>query len=143
MRSGGDQRPRGRPYGNRPPQQQGGQQRPQNFSRNGSGHSYGSSDRVRGNPHQLYQRYLALAQDALRSEDRIAAEGYYQHAEHYFRVANAGREDHRSETQPAETPPPIERAVVERAVVEPGVEPGLAPTEPDESEIRIDPTRFC
>jgi hypothetical protein len=117
MRSGGDQRSRGRPYNNRPSQpQQGGQQRTQNFSSNGPGHGYGSGERVRGNPLQLYQRYLTLAQDAARSEDRIAAEGFYQHAEHYFRIANAGR-------QPAEASPPNDRA---------GGETGNAPADPDE-----------
>jgi hypothetical protein len=128
MRSGGDQRPRGRPYGNRPSQQQGGQQRSQSFSSNGPGNNYGSGDRVRGNPHQLYQRYLTLAQDALRSEDRIAAEGYYQHAEHYFRVANAGRQ------QQPEASPLIDRTATE---------PGPAPAEPDEGGVYTDATRFC
>jgi hypothetical protein len=102
MRSGGDQR-RGRSYANRPSQpRQGSQQNSQNFSSNGPGGSYGSGDRIRGNPLQLYQRYLALAQDAARSEDRIAAEGFYQHAEHYYRVSNAGRE-------PVEASPAIDR----------------------------------
>ena len=32
------------------------------------------------------ERYLALAQSALRSGDRVEAEGYFQHAEHYYRV---------------------------------------------------------
>jgi hypothetical protein len=126
MRSGGDQRPRGRPYGNRPSQpQRGGQQ---SFNSNGSGNNYGSGDRVRGNPHQLYQRYLTLAQDALRGEDRIAAEGYYQHAEHYFRVANAGRQQ-----QPEASLP----------IASTAVEPGPAPAEPDEGGVHTDATRFC
>ena len=77
MRSGGDQRPRGRPYGGRPSQpQQGGQQRSQNLSSNGPG------DRIHGNALQLYERYMTLARDAARSEDRVGAEGFYQHAEH-------------------------------------------------------------
>ena len=32
-----------------------------------------------------YERYLALAQAEAKAGDRIAAENYYQHAEHYFR----------------------------------------------------------
>jgi hypothetical protein len=32
-----------------------------------------------------YDRYLALAQAEIRNGDPIAAENYYQHAEHYLR----------------------------------------------------------
>jgi hypothetical protein len=32
-----------------------------------------------------YERYLALAQTQALSGDVVAAENYYQHAEHYFR----------------------------------------------------------
>jgi hypothetical protein len=32
-----------------------------------------------------YQRYLMLARAEAVAGDRIAAEGYFQHAEHYFR----------------------------------------------------------
>jgi hypothetical protein len=32
-----------------------------------------------------YERYLALAQAQAQSGDVVAAENYYQHAEHYFR----------------------------------------------------------
>jgi hypothetical protein len=33
-----------------------------------------------------YDRYVALAQAELQAGDRIAAENYYQHAEHCFRI---------------------------------------------------------
>ena len=33
-----------------------------------------------------YQRYLALARAEALSGDRIAAENYFQHAEHFFRA---------------------------------------------------------
>ncbi|RYC15318.1 DUF4167 domain-containing protein [Ciceribacter ferrooxidans] len=36
-----------------------------------------------------YEHYLALAQETARSGDRIEAENYYQHAEHYYRSAAA------------------------------------------------------
>ena len=32
-----------------------------------------------------YERYLALARAEALTGDRIAAENYFQHAEHYFR----------------------------------------------------------
>jgi hypothetical protein len=48
--------------------------------------------RVRGNANQLLEKYLALARDAQAAGDRIAAENYSQHAEHYFRIINANAE---------------------------------------------------
>jgi Domain of unknown function (DUF4167) len=38
-----------------------------------------------------YERYIALAQEEARSGNVVAAENYYQHAEHYFRVMSANR----------------------------------------------------
>jgi hypothetical protein len=38
--------------------------------------------------HQVWEKYLSLARDATASGDRILAEGYYQHAEHYYRLIN-------------------------------------------------------
>jgi hypothetical protein len=52
----------------------------------------GTEVRVRGNAHQLLENYLALARDAQAAGDRIAAENYSQHAEHYFRIINANAE---------------------------------------------------
>jgi hypothetical protein len=42
--------------------------------------------RMRGNIHQMHEKYLSLARDATSSGDRVAAENYFQHAEHYYRV---------------------------------------------------------
>jgi Domain of unknown function (DUF4167) len=41
------------------------------------------------NARSNYDRYLALAQAELQAGDRIAAENYYQHAEHYFRLMSS------------------------------------------------------
>jgi uncharacterized protein DUF4167 len=38
------------------------------------------------NARRNYDRYVALAQAELQAGDRVAAENYYQHAEHYFRI---------------------------------------------------------
>lgn len=57
--------------------------RPQTFDSNGP------EVRVRGNAHQVLEKYLQLARDAQAAGDRIAAENYYQHAEHYYRVINS------------------------------------------------------
>jgi Domain of unknown function (DUF4167) len=37
------------------------------------------------NAKRNYERYLALARAEARAGDRIVAENYFQHAEHYFR----------------------------------------------------------
>ena len=50
--------------------------------------SNGPDVRIRGNAHQVYEKYLAMARDAHSTGNRISAEGYYQHAEHYFRIMN-------------------------------------------------------
>ena len=88
MRSGSGQRPpRDRFSGNRPPQQQ--QRTPQ---RNQTFDSNGPNVKVRGSATQIFERYVALAREAAIGDDRIAAENLYQHAEHYFRIANAARD---------------------------------------------------
>lgn len=45
--------------------------------------------KVRGNAQTVYERYQQLARDAGSSGDRVLAENYMQHAEHYFRVLRA------------------------------------------------------
>ena len=40
-----------------------------------------------GNAHRNYERYLALAREATVHGDTVEAENFYQHAEHYFRMA--------------------------------------------------------
>jgi hypothetical protein len=58
-------------------------------SRNQTYDSNGPDIRIRGNAHQVLEKYLTLARDATAQGDRIAAENYYQHAEHYFRVISS------------------------------------------------------
>jgi hypothetical protein len=48
--------------------------------------SNGPDVRIRGNAFQVYEKYVTLARDAQTAGDRIAAESYFQHAEHYFRI---------------------------------------------------------
>ena len=48
--------------------------------------SSGPDVRVRGNAHQVYDKYQALAREAAAMGDRIQAEAYFQYADHYFRV---------------------------------------------------------
>jgi hypothetical protein len=51
--------------------------------------SNGPDVKVRGTASHIYDKYQTLARDANSSGDRIAAENYLQHAEHYFRLINA------------------------------------------------------
>src|SRR5580704_6143377 len=48
--------------------------------------SSGPDVRVRGNAHQVFDKYQALAREAAASGDRIAAEAYLQYADHYYRL---------------------------------------------------------
>ena len=50
--------------------------------------SSGPGSKIRGNASQLFDKYQAMARDAQTSGDRVAAENYMQHAEHYFRLLN-------------------------------------------------------
>jgi uncharacterized protein DUF4167 len=43
------------------------------------------------NARRNYERYLALAQAEVQAGDRVAAENYYQHAEHYLRSMSSER----------------------------------------------------
>lgn len=56
--------------------------RAQNFESNGP------EGRVRGNAAQVYEKYLQLARDAQSAGDRVLAESFQQHAEHYYRIIN-------------------------------------------------------
>ena len=63
--------------------------------------SNGPEVKVRGNAQQVVEKYLALARDASSVGDRITAESYFQHAEHYYRVmtANGAGEDRNAQGQ--------------------------------------------
>jgi hypothetical protein len=100
MRSGSDQRPRGRFNANRPFKQQ-----PRTPQNNQTFDSSGPNIKIRGSAYQIFERYLALAREATANDDRIAAENFYQHAEHYFRVNNARREGNQQGTPPRPTTP--------------------------------------
>ena len=48
--------------------------------------SSGPEGRVRGTPQQIIDKYISLAHDSQLSGDRVSAENFQQHAEHYFRI---------------------------------------------------------
>ncbi len=68
-------RPRGR--GNR---------RPNGTNVNRVFESSGPEGKVRGTPQQIMDKYLSLARDAQTQDNRVAAESFFQHAEHYQRL---------------------------------------------------------
>jgi len=59
------------------------------LNRNHTFDSSGPDLRVRGTAQQLFEKYLQLGRDASSVGDRVMAESYFQHAEHYFRIVNA------------------------------------------------------
>jgi hypothetical protein len=59
---------------------------PRKQGRNQTFDSNGPNGRLRGTAQQLTDKYLSLARDANSSGDRIIAENFYQHADHYFRI---------------------------------------------------------
>ena len=71
--------------------------------------SSGPDLRVRGTAQQLFEKYLQLGRDANSSSDRVMAESYFQHAEHYFRIINAMTQA-ANQGQPAHVPAPQQQS---------------------------------
>jgi hypothetical protein len=59
------------------------------FNPNRTFDSSGPDVKIRGSASHVYEKYLQLARDANSSGDRVTAENYLQHAEHYFRIMAA------------------------------------------------------
>lgn len=53
--------------------------------------SNGPDVKVRGTPAHIAEKYMTLARDAQSSGDIVAAENYFQHAEHYNRIIAAAQ----------------------------------------------------
>ena len=83
MKPGSNRRPRTRPNNSNPNnnnKRQGGR---------GSYDSNGPDGKVRGTAQQVLEKYQVLGRDATSAGDRVAAEAYFQFAEHYYRVVSA------------------------------------------------------
>ena len=66
-----------------------------------------------------------MAREATTSDDRVAAENFYQHAEHYFRIDNARREGSQQGMPPRpRTPADAEMNSYEGGSIEEGIEDG-------------------
>jgi len=96
-----NKRPRGRGRGGKPQHHGSGgggggggggrQAQDQNFNIHRTIDSNGPDVKIRGNAHHVYEKYLQLARDANSSGDRVMAENYLQHAEHYYRLIMAAQ----------------------------------------------------
>ncbi|MCZ0811059.1 MAG: DUF4167 domain-containing protein [Pseudomonadota bacterium] len=66
--------------------------------------SSGPEGKVRGTPQQIIDKYNQLTRDAQLSNDRVAAENFQQHAEHYLRMLSSAQkeQDARREQQERE-----------------------------------------
>lgn len=54
--------------------------------------SNGPEVKIRGTPAHVAEKYMSLARDAMASGDRVLAENFFQHAEHYNRIIMAYRD---------------------------------------------------
>ncbi|MEM1104519.1 MAG: DUF4167 domain-containing protein [Pseudomonadota bacterium] len=79
-----------------------GQRRKQNGGANRTLDSTGPDIKIRGSASHIYEKYLQLSRDHNTSGDRVKAENYLQHAEHYFRLMRA------SQPAPAPSQPFVE-----------------------------------
>ena len=59
------------------------------FNPNRTFDSSGPEIKIRGAASHVYEKYLQLARDANSGGDRVMAENYLQHAEHYYRIMAA------------------------------------------------------
>ena len=82
-----DQGPRRKPFR---PNRSNNPSRPQSYrppnQRPPSIRAPGNPRHAAGNARNNYERYIAMAREAVSRGDIIEAENFYQHAEHYFRV---------------------------------------------------------
>jgi len=61
------------------------------FNPNRTFDSNGPDIKIRGSASHVYEKYLQLARDANTQGDRVMAENYLQHAEHYYRILSAAQ----------------------------------------------------
>ena len=96
--------------------------------------SSGPNVKIRGNAYQVFERYVAMAREAASAGDRIAAENFYQHAEHYFRIMNANGDGHHNAVPRPMTPADTEMAGPEtESETEAPPPPAAAPTSEPEA----------
>lgn len=82
---------------------------------NGGGRQGGNTAQILQKAQQAKEKYLNLARESLASGDRIEAEHYYQHVDHYVRVINAIEFERQqyAEQEAAANPAPVAAPVVD------------------------------
>ncbi len=75
----------------------GGNRRSGTPGRNHTFDSNGPDIRIRGNAHQVHEKYMNLAREASTNGEAVLAESYFQHAEHYYRILSAFTDEANSE----------------------------------------------
>jgi hypothetical protein len=95
--------------------------------------SNGPDIKIRGTASHVAEKYVQLARDARSSGDPVAAENYYQHAEHYFRLIAAAQEQFRQNQPQPRTEnemPPEDGDDDGETFSNFGAEPGFVPVQP-------------
>ncbi|MFK8036578.1 MAG: DUF4167 domain-containing protein [Hyphomicrobiales bacterium] len=87
--------------------------------------SNGPDVKIRGNAMQVAEKYLTLARDAQVAGDRVLAENYMQHAEHYTRIIAAAQAANQQTQQAAQQ------------AQENQPQPSVAPSAPAESNEHV------
>ena len=64
--------------------------------------SSGPEGKVRGTPQQIIEKYSQLHRDSQLSNDRVAAENFQQHAEHYARMLTQAQREQDEQREVAE-----------------------------------------
>ena len=111
------------PNNKRPRGYRGNGRRPGFHGRGSTFESNGPEGKIRGTAFQVIEKYQALAQDALSAGDRIGAENFFQHAEHYYRVVAANGWDQRGQRPQGQQPHP-QQSQQPQPRVEPEQQPG-------------------
>ena len=83
-------------------------QRPNSFSNSQPRNNFRSTQSAE----KLFEKYSALAKEALSSGDKTLSENYYQHADHFMRII---QDKNKNQTQPQPQPQnkPFEKPVEE------------------------------
>lgn len=105
--------------------------------------SNGPDLRVRGTAQQLFEKYLQLGRDASSTGDRVMAEAYFQHAEHYFRILNAmtqAAQQSQQERMAARQQRPADNRQPTETSAEEGAEQPAIPQAPEPAETAPQPT---
>ena len=76
----------------------GGNRRSGTPGRNHTFDSNGPDIRIRGNAHQVHEKYINLAREAATNGEVVQAESYFQHAEHYYRILSAFSDETNSDS---------------------------------------------